>query len=210
MNYGQKPVEIGVFQITAEEMMFYQDMPIKLANSTELAIEPRLQVFDKLIGAACCDFIGTFGLDKFVESYVYVSAKRLFQAANLSFNRPGWHSDGFMTDDINYIWCDCVPTVFNSSNFNLTQDDCLSMAEMEDQATEENNFTYPDFSLLRLNQYVIHRVGVSDKPLIRTFVKVSVSKDKYDLKGNAKNYLLDYDWEMRERGLNRNVPQKLS
>lgn len=34
---------------------------------------------------------------------------------------------------------------------------------------------------------------------MRNFLKVSFSKDKYDLKGNSKNYLLSYDWYFRDR-----------
>ncbi len=41
----------------------------------------------------------------------------------------------------------------------------------------------------------------------RTFLKVSFSRDKYDLAGNSHNSRLDYDWPMRERGLTRNTPQ---
>lgn len=44
---------------------------------------------------------------------------------NCSFNRMGYHSDGFLTDDINYIWCDNNPTIFNISAFNLTLDENL-------------------------------------------------------------------------------------
>ena len=48
------------------------------------------------------------------------------------------------------------------------------------------------------------------KPCFRTFFKLSFSKDKYDLKGNSHNYLFDYNWEMRERKENRNIPQQLT
>lgn len=47
-------------------------------------------------------------------------------------------------------------------------------------------------------------------PLVRTFVKVSISRDKYDLIGNSHNHLLQYDWPMRPRALTRNPPQRLS
>ena len=86
-------------------------------------------------------------------------------------------------------------------------DDELSMIEMIDQAKEEYNVSFDNNSLLRLDQFNIHKV--SDAPFegMRTFVKISFSKDKYDLKGNSHNFLFDYDWEMKVRGENRNIPQ---
>jgi hypothetical protein len=44
---------------------------------------------------------------------------------------------------------------------------------------------------------------------MRAFLKVSISKDKYDLIGNSHNYLLDYDWQMKERKQERNIPQSV-
>jgi len=42
---------------------------------------------------------------------------------------------------------------------------------------------------------------------MRAFVKVSFSKDKYDLIGNAVNYEIDYNWNFKPRENTRNVPQ---
>ena len=145
-----------------------------------------------------------------MESYVYLTAKRLYQGKGYSFNRKGYHSDGFLTDDINYLWSNSLPTVFNFGKFDLSLDDDVSMVEMEQQANVDNEFSYPQNSLLRLDQFVIHKVSDKEIEGMRTFAKVSFSIDKYDLIGNSKNYLLDYDWQMRERGLKRNIPQKLN
>lgn len=208
-KYGELPVYLGTHEVECEEMIFYQYLPIKLSSQTELIMEERLNCFEKLIGNICCDFVGEYGLDRFISSNVYLTAKKMYQANGCSFNRKGYHSDGFMTDDINYIWSDKCPTVFNFSNFKLTLDDSISLKEMELQADEENIETYPEKSLLRLDQYNIHRVSELKGLYLRTFLKVSFSQDKYDLKGNSKNYLLDYDWEMRDRQVSRNIPQKL-
>lgn len=207
--YGQTPVDLGIHNVNCDEMMFFQYLPIKLKGQTEPVIEPRLKPFNDLIGTILCDFVGSFGLDRFVDSYVYVTAKKMYQKSGCPFNRGGYHSDGFMTDDINYIWSDKNPTTFNFSKFELTMNDVVSLKEMEDKALPSNEITYPNGSLLRLNQYVIHKVSDNKELTLRTFLKVSFSKDKYDLKGNSKNYLLDYDWEMRDRQVSRNIPQKL-
>jgi len=209
MRYGELPKELGIFEVDCKEMMFYQYLPIKMPNETQPIYEQRLNCFDKLIGAICCDFIGEFGLDNYVESYVYLTAKYLYQMPNCSFNRMGWHSDGFLTDDINYIWCDKYPTIFNKTDFDLPLNDLLSMEEMEKQAKPFNDVTYKENQLLRLNQFNIHKVAPIEKGGMRTFLKVSISKDKYDLIGNSHNYLLDYNWQMKQRNEVRNIPQSV-
>lgn len=209
MRYGELPKELGIFEVECKEMMFYQYLPIKMPNQTLLVYEERLKCFDNLIGVICCDFIGEFGLDNYVSSYVYLTAKFLYQTPNCSFNRAGWHSDGFLTDDINYIWCDKYPTIFNKTNFNLPLNDLLSMEEMEKQAVPFNNVTYKENQLLRLNQFNIHKVAPITKSGMRTFLKISISKDKYDLIGNSHNYLLSYNWEMKQRNERRNIPQSI-
>lgn len=207
--YGKAPLSLGVRPAECSEFMFYQYLPIKLAGASEIqgSIEPRLKCFDSLIGAACCDYVGFRGLDELVRSYVYVTAKHGLNRPTCLQNRPGWHSDGFMTDDINYIWCDRTPTEFNLSTFCLTLDDELSMDQMRDQALHRNNFTHDPMTLLRLDQFSVHRPAEPRTVEIRTFLKISFSRDKYDLIGNSHNYLLDYDWPMRARGLDRNIPQ---
>ena len=209
MKYGSKPKDLGVIEIDCPEMLFYQYLPIKLIGQTEPIVEERLKCFEPLIGACCCDFIADYGLSRYMDSFIYLTVKRLYQGKGYSFNRKGYHSDGFLTNDINYLWSNSLPTVFNFGKFDLSLDDDTSMAEMEQQAKKENEFSYPKGSLLRLDQFVIHKVSDEEIEEIRTFAKVSFSKDKYDLKGNAKNYLLDYDWKMRERQNKRNIPQQI-
>jgi hypothetical protein len=209
MRYGELPKPLGIFEVECNEMMFYQYLPIKMIEQTQPIYEERLRCFDKLIGAICCDYIGEFGLDNYVNSYVYLTAKHLYQMPNCSFNRTGWHSDGFLTDDINYIWCDKYPTIFNRTEFELPLDDLLSMEEMEKQAMPFHNVTYGENRLLRLNQYNIHKVASVTEVGMRTFLKLSFSKDKYDLIGNSHNYLIDYNWGMKNRKEHRNIPQSI-
>jgi hypothetical protein len=209
MRYGELPKPLGIFEVECNEMMFYQYLPIKMIEQTQPIYEERLRCFDKLIGAICCDYIGEFGLDNYVNSYVYLTAKHLYQMPNCSFNRTGWHSDGFLTDDINYIWCDKYPTIFNRTEFHLPLDDLLSIEVMEKQAIPFNNYSYRENQLLRLNQYNIHKVAPVTEVGMRTFLKLSFSKDKYDLIGNSHNYLIDYNWEMKNRKEHRNIPQSI-
>lgn len=209
MKYGDLPNNLGLFDVQCNEMMFIQYMPIKLASDAALTYDDRFCVFNEIINKINEDFINAFGYNEWCKSYVYLTVKHMYQVPNASFNRHGYHSDGFLTNDINYIWSNMFPTVFNTTKFNLTLDDRISIGEMEEQAITENEITYPNKTLLRLNEYNIHKVGNNSTGGLRTFIKVSFSKDKYDLIGNAHNYLLPYDWEMKERSVDRNIPQTL-
>lgn len=207
MKYGTPPEYLGTHEVQCDEMLFYQYLPIKLRGVQGYIIEERLQCFESLIQHALMDFRIDFGSEEYLDSYIYLTVKKMYQVGGCSFNRRGYHSDGFLTDDINYIWSDKNPTVFNLSKFDLTLDDEISMKEMESQAKPDLVAVYPENSLLRLDQYSIHKVCENNGLVLRTFIKISFSKDKYDLKGNSKNHLMDYDWKMRDRSTERNIPQ---
>jgi len=206
--YGMLPVDIGEVNVFPTEMMFYQYLPIKMAGDLTTTIEQRLKFIEPILNVVMWDFSDIKGLIRYRWNYMYLTIKYMYQIGGCSFNRSGWHSDGFMTDDINYIWYDSAPTIFNTSKFNLTQDDILSMKEMDEQALPENDVVFPEKHLLRLDQFNIHKVN-TDYSGMRLFVKVSFSKEKYDLEGNSHNYLMDYDWQMRPRSIERNVPQNI-
>jgi hypothetical protein len=137
-------------------------------------------------------------------NYVYLTAKHLYVTPENLGNRPGWHSEGFGSNDINYIWSDSYPTEFCVQPFDLSDHHELSMIQMSVQANITNIKTYGEKTLLRLDPSVIHRVPENASSGYRTFVKISCSDSKYNLKGNAHNYLFDYDWEMFERDDSRN------
>jgi len=211
MNYGELPKVVRSLEIDCKEMMFYQYLPIKLKGQKVFDIESRLGVFYPFIVHCMSDFKNSFNVQEFIESYIYLTVKRQYQNKQKQFNRTGYHSDGFLTDDINYIWSDSNPTIFNSTDFDLTLDDHISLKEMEDQALLENEVMFPNNSILRLNQYNIHKVN-EDYAFegMRTFAKLSFSRDKYDLEGNSHNYNLDYDWLMKPRKKSRNIPQSIN
>jgi len=80
------------------------------------------------------------------------------------------------------------------------------MFEMTRQAQEKDNYTYPNYSVLRMDQFSIHKVAEYEDGN-RAFIKICVSKDIYRLKGNSINYDLDYNWEYVDRKAERNIPQ---
>lgn len=206
-KYNKEPKDLGFHKVDVKEYFSYTYLPIKLAGSCDIRLEKRLEIFNKIVGAACCDFVGSFGLDRFSESYVYLTAKHQYQKPGCGFNRPGWHSDGFGTDDINYIWSNRQPTIFNNSDFSeMDSDDEFSMLDMDRLANSDNDYCYGNGSLIRMDQFTIHRTGDYVEGN-RAFMKLSISRDIYALEGNSINYDLDYEWEYKPRRKQRNIPQ---
>lgn len=192
------PESLGQFQLDCPEMMFVQYLPIKMAGSYARRLPENLFWMYNLlrhIPEPSKDF------------YMYVTAKHLYQHVDSPYNRQGWHIDGFGTDDINYIWSDSCPTEFCVQEFTLSDCHHNSMLEMEQQADAFNIVTHPNNSLVKIDNTNVHRVASVKEAGMRTFVKVSVSKEKYNLKGNAHNYLFNYDWDMVGRSVDRNCPQ---
>jgi len=197
--YSHAPEILGQFSIDCQEMMFVQYMPIAMPG-TDIAIPDHLKCFEPLIAA-----VSTRLRD--ASDYIYLTAKCMFIAEGMTPNRPGWHIDGFGTDDKNYIWSDSMPTEFCvGQSFNLSRDHEKSLMQMQEQARQENILTYPVGSLLGLDSTIVHRVSPQFQPGMRTFCKISVSRHQYNLKGNAHNYLFDYKWEMLDRKTERNHP----
>lgn len=209
-TYGKEPIFIRSHIIECEEIFFYQYMPIKFPSMTiseacVVSLPEQLHLFTPLLIEIECKL----GQEYLKDKYVYITAKHNYVTPQYWGNRPGWHTDGFGTDDINFIWCDYNPTIFNSSDFKITDDHAISLKEFEQQAKPENNFRYMHYDLLMLDQYVVHKVAPVIEGRFRTFVKISISKDAYNLKHNTHNYLLTYDWNMKERQRERNNPTKL-
>lgn len=121
----------------------------------------------------------------------------------------GWHSDGFMTDDINIIWSDRNPTLFweCKPQWPFTQDHDSAMREMATAVAEEGNIvTFPDKHVLRLDERHIHVVDQNFESGMRTFVKVSASKHTYAHVGNSINHKLNHPRPSVTRAVERNCP----
>lgn len=210
---GNSPVDLGLHDHQFDEMMFWMYCPISMPGKAHYVCEAQLRQFAPLINA-CRDY----DPERFEANYVYVTAKTLWVEGNFIGNRPGWHTDGFGTDDVNYIWSDRAPTEFYSQEELVEiSDDCDESMDQMRHLFEEVNWkcphypveTYPDKHLLRLDATVMHRCPVVFEPGIRTFFKLSLSKDRYNLKGNAVNYLLpESNWPLVDRDEKRNHPVK--
>lgn len=176
--YGAPPVDLGLIDLSPVEMMFWLYCPIKLPGKLLWTAPPNLEQFDPIIGAVSEDCFDTVWRD----SYVYITAKTLWATPENPGNRPGWHSDGFLTDDLNYSWCDANPTIFwePDQRFRFPADHSASLPQMDALAEihQHEHRIYRAKHLLRLDQTVIHKVDTNITPGVRTFVKISVSRSR--------------------------------
>lgn len=202
MIYGALPEDMGLIDLSPIEMMCWMYCPI--STPTEGVLLPdNLRQFWPIVEAVANRE------HQFGNRFVYLTAKTLWVAGECVGNRPGWHSDGFGTDDVNYIWYDRAPTQFLEASFELPEGCDDAMAVMDQKAKCNPVVTFPDKHLLRLTPSVVHRVAPSMAPGMRTFVKVSVSTDRYNLEGNSVNHLFRERWPLVPRNADRNHPVKV-
>lgn len=204
--YGELPEVMANINIDVsnEEMCFVQDLPVRLPMQKISHVLP-----DNL--EWCSSLIEKASIHESIYKgntwkYVYLTVKRLYGVGN----REGWHCDGFGSEDINYIWYDSHPTQFYDGNhLKLVHDHKNSILQMSELLYKTNKIKeYPCESLLRMSQSSIHKVNEKLFTGLRTFVKISFSNERYNLKGNAHNYKLDYNWDMVKRSTSRNHPFK--
>lgn len=190
---------VGTFNLSPTEMCFVQYLPIKMRALKSIRIPRNIGWIEPLVDRVCKGAGDLF-------DYIYVTVKYTYVSEGCSSNRPGWHIDGYGSDDVNYIWYDKFPTeIMKGTIPNLSEDHEESLKQMEEYEPKEI-ITFPENSLLRLDNTIIHRVAPIKESGMRAFVKITLSKHKYNLKGNAHNYLFDYDWKMYDRKESRNHP----
>lgn len=202
MIYGNLPEDLGFVSLSPVEMMCWMYLPISTPGEP-LTLPPNLEQFRPIIAR-----VAERERERFQSEYVYLTAKTLWVSGDYIGNRPGWHSDGFGTDDLNFIWYDRAPTEFIEGSFTLPDGCDDAMMLMADMAKHCATVTYPDKHLLRLTPAVVHRSPVAFAPGMRTFVKVSISPDRYNLEGNSINHGLHERWPLLPRALERNHPAK--
>lgn len=185
-----------------DEVVYLLYMPVATPE-TQLALPPQALPYIPLLHAV------TRSEPRAQEEYIYLTVKRMIVGPTVTPNRPGWHADGFGTDDLNFVWYDCVPTIFNRSEFDVSEDHTLSLQQFEEQAWYENDVVFPTHTLLRLDPTIVHRVGRADREQMRTFVKITISKNQFNLIGNSRNHAAPgLNWPMYPRATVRNDPHR--
>lgn len=203
-TYGIPPLVLGHYELDWHEYMHYLYLPVKMAGSLDVRLPQQLDFLLPLV-AEICAREGAVTRD----SYVYVTARRGYATPGNPINRPGWHCDGFGTADVNYIWTDRWPTRFAIQGFGeVSCDHMRSIEQFEARVDAQSIVAYDECQLLRLDPFVVHAAPEIPEPGgDRSFLKISVSPDRYNLEGNSHNFLFDYDWHMWTRAEVRNHPQ---
>jgi len=214
--YGAAPVNLGRIELDTSEMMFWLYLPVKMPKQDHEVLPKQLEKFMPILDAVACDLIGSEP-GRWDRSYIYLSVKITHVNPDAPGNRPGWHSDGFLTSDLNYIWADRNPTEFfitaDHKRFHVPEDHAQSMKWFEEQATcrpcTGDRLEHAKVNhLYRLDQTNIHRVSKNVETGKRAFIKVSVSDKPYVQLGNSINHDLPaHPLPTVERKADRNCPQ---
>ncbi|HWU31015.1 MAG TPA: hypothetical protein VN041_18185 [Microbacterium sp.] len=211
VTYGAAPTALTVRDLAFEEYMHFMYLPVLIPEQDPgtpclaLRLPDRLEFAAQLVHDIVHYEMCTLGNE---FTHVYVTARRGYATPGNPLNRPGWHSDGFGTTDVNYVWTDRYPTLFAEQSFvGISTDHIESARQFEEQVDPSRIRTYPDKTLMRLDPSVIHAAPEIPAPGgERSFFKVSFANARYNLRGNSHNYLLDYDWPMHDRAAVRNDP----
>lgn len=200
-DYGAAPVPVGTWTPDWSELMHWMYLPVRMDGS-EIRLPANLEFARSVVELAVDDATGMGRAFR----YVYLTARRGWASPGNPLNRPGWHTDGFGTPDLNYVWTDRWPTSFATHPFTCISDDHVeSLRQFEGQA--RCTALYPDRVLLRLDRWVVHAAPAIPAPGgMRSFLKVSLSDDRYNLTGNSHNHEFAYDWPMFDREAVRNDP----
>src|SRR5690606_1180948 len=142
----------------------------------------------------------------------YITIDQKLVAAGKTGRRAGAHSDAYIENnstgeqiDITrentkyiaketgqvshtYIIYDMFPTEFYNAKFPLIDSTCdSSLSTFNDIAKTAPIITYPNYTLLKLDPYVVHAASTASHTARRTFVKISISRKQYARGGNTIN-----------------------
>lgn len=210
MFYGRPPILVQPFpKVELREMMHYLYLPVVMVRS-DIRLPQNVEVCRPMIKAAQ-DWWSNRPRNEDSYSYVYLTARKGWASTDNPLNRPGWHCDGFGTQDMNFIWWDGPGTRFAIQEFkDISSDHVESLKQFERQITNTRFITtFPCRRLYALDPYVVHATPViQGAGCMREFIKISFSNNRYNLRDNSHNYLFDYNWPMHSREALRNDPNK--
>lgn len=210
MTYGKAPIDLGPYaELDLREVMYYLYLPV-IMPGTDVRLPRNLEGCRGIIYCALAHAHST-GID-LREHIVYISARKGWATPDNPLNRPGWHCDGFGTEDLNYVWWRGHGTRFLIGDCGHIPDDHKeSMVQFSRIAADspENGMTkikadYPEAHLYALDPFVVHATPLIEHGSWRQYVKVSISRHRYNLENNSHNHLFAYSWPMFGREEVRN------
>lgn len=216
-RYGASPKMVAeFFDVELDEFMNWMYLPVRWNTGPldDVRLPYNLLPIAEMVRAVLDDLDGAPG------QYVYVTGKHNFATPGNPLNRGGWHCDGFGTDDLNYVWWAGAGTRFLICNYGIDDripaDHIGSLDAFEKLAEEAESGrggmkvgTRPQRTLYKIDRWVIHATPEIPEPgEMRSWVKVSVSPNRYNLMGNAHNDKFEYRWRMWPRSTIRNDPSR--
>lgn len=206
--YGKATKCVGHHYMDLGEVMYYLYLPIAMPGATfDIRLPPNLARCRELVERTIAH---AHMMRDTRGDYVYISARKGWATPDNPLNRPGWHCDGFGTDDLNYVWWKGPGTRFAIQSFAAIEADHVrSMAQFEEQVVADNVWSPPESGVYMIDPYVVHATPIIAPPgCWRQYVKISFSKERYNLENNSHNYLFDYSWKLHTREALRNDPHK--
>ena len=182
-------------------------MCIKQAGISEYSIPDNLK---ELVDSVISDIytLSPELYDNDWTKYCYMTIKKMYVQPNSFGNREGFHIDGFLSDQENFIWSDCegTPTEVSIGKFELSKSHETSLTEMMVQASYNFTEQLKSFNLYDMNQSIVHRPtkNLNNEAILRTFIKVTYSKELFNCVGNAWNYKLPHIKPNVKRNQSRN------
>lgn len=218
--YGEGPLSIAPFlDLDLPEVMYYLYLPVFMGDDWEPTTRfereqplfgPRLRL-PKSVECCLPLILAAMKSSPKAYRYIYLSARKGWATPDNPLNRPGWHCDGFGTDDMNYVWWRGPGTRFLWGNYTgISEDHVKSLSQFADMAMSwpDAVMTPPEAHLYAITPRVIHATPLLERGCMRQYVKISMSDHRYNLKDNSHNYLFDYEWKMHDRAEVRNDTDK--
>lgn len=209
MKYPTEPINLGEFDVSLTEMMYYLYLPIKMAGHETIKLPDNVEQLKPLVNQVAKYCSEQLGRD-YDKDYYYLSARKGWATPDNPLNRPGWHCDGFGTEDANFAYWIGHGTRFSRQEFKEISDShILSLKQFEDQVEWDEVYSPPEKTLYYLSPRCVHTTpAMPSRGAMRQFIKISVSTQRYNLEDNSHNYLFDYKWEMQPRAAMRNDPHR--
>ncbi len=161
---------------------------------------------------------------RYDEYYAYLSVHQATLVRGERMRENPYHVDGFQGPrwetkhpvNHSYLLSDALPTVFYPIGFPLDHiDPCFDdvyaeFAQRIERGPGAPTWRAEDFELVLMDAYCVHRGDLADRPMTRTWLRISWETRVFDRLGNTHNPLFAYDWEMVARDTDPRVRPRLA